>query len=392
MTSSTSLSPDQSAVLADISAWLKSKSSPHITVGGYAGTGKTTLISILRLLVKELFPNYKVAFACYTGKASQVLKQKLQSQKAILPNDFCGTIHSLMYTAVTDEDGQILRWKRNLELPFDLIIIDEASMVTSEIWSDLSSYNLPIIAVGDHGQLPPIDSDFNLMDAPQLKLEKIHRQAEGNPIIEIATLARTTGEIPFKVFSPDVRKASREDVDSMDLFEQWITSYRTESIVLCARNKTRIKLNQHIRQVRGFEQPTPQVGEILICLKNNYEAPGGPIYNGMLGTLKRVEEKYPYWYDMDIEFHDDNRLFTANVTNAQFNQEKLVSSVKGLHYSRIGERFDYGYALTVHKAQGSQAKTVVVFEEYAPYMSPEEWRRWLYTAVTRASERLLILK
>ncbi len=386
------LSPDQDAVLQDISAWLRQKPSQYITVGGYAGTGKTTLISVLRLMIKELYPSYKVAFACYTGKAAQVLKQKLQSQKALLKTDFCGTIHSLMYEAVTDKEGQIIRWKRNPELPFDLIIIDEASMVTSDIWKDLSSYGLPMIAVGDHGQLPPIDSEFNLMDNPQLKLEKIHRQAAGNPIIEVATLARTTGQIPFKRFSPNVIKANRQDIDAMDLFEQWLTTYRTDSLVLCARNKTRIKLNQHIRAVRGFEGPTPQPGETLICLKNNYESPGGPIYNGMLGTLKRIEDKYPFWYEVEIEFHDEDRLYSGKITNAQFNQEKLVTSVKGLHYTRIGDRFDYGYALTVHKAQGSQAQTVIVFEEYAPYMSDEEWRRWLYTAVTRASERLLILK
>lgn len=389
---STSLSPDQSSVLQDISAWLKTKPTPFITVGGYAGTGKTTLIAVLRLLIKELFPAQKVAFACFTGKASQVLKQKLLNQHAILNGDFCGTIHSLMYTAVADEDGQILRWERNPELPYDLIIIDEASMVTMDIWSDLQSYHLPIIAVGDHGQLPPIDSNFNLMDAPQLKLEKIHRQAEGNAIIEIATMARTTGDIPFKKFSADVIKADRQEYDSMDLFEQWLTSYRTDSLVLCARNKTRVKLNQHIRQVRGFEEPTPQPGETLICLKNNYEAPGGPIYNGMLGTLKRIEEKFPFWYDIELDFNDEPRTFNGTITNQQFNQEKLVTSVRNVHYSKIGDRFDYGYALTVHKAQGSQAKTVIVFEEFAPYMTPEEWRRWLYTAVTRASERLLILK
>src|SRR6185369_7163285 len=101
------LSPDQVSVMHTLTEWLRTKSSPHITVGGYAGTGKTTLISVLRLVIKELYPQYKVAFACYTGKASQVLKQKLLSQNALQPKDFCGTIHSLMYTAVTDTDGKI---------------------------------------------------------------------------------------------------------------------------------------------------------------------------------------------------------------------------------------------------------------------------------------------
>jgi exodeoxyribonuclease V len=189
-----------------------------------------------------------------------------------------------------------------------------------------------------------------------------------------------------------VIKLDRQNEDTMDVFEQWIKQYPKESLVLCARNKTRIQLNKHIRTVRGYEEETPQIGETVICLKNNYEASGGPIYNGMLGTLMRLEDKFVHWYDVDIVFHDENRTFSGEITQHQFLEEKLVTTVKGLHYSRIGDRFDFGYALTVHKAQGSQAKTVIVFEEYAPYMTDEEWRRWLYTAVTRASERLLILR
>ena len=386
------LSADQETVITALIAWMREKPSLSITVGGYAGTGKTTLISVLRAVIKELYPDKHVAFACYTGKASQVLKQKLSTQHVVQPKDFSGTIHSLMYTAVTDDDGRILRWKRNAELPFQLIIIDEASMVTSDIWRDLLAYGIPIIAVGDHGQLPPIESAFNLMESPELRLETIHRQAQGNPIIEIATLARQTGKIPFKRFNETVIKLDRRNEDTMEMFEQWITQYSKESLVLCARNKTRVQLNKHIREVRGFTEPTPQIGETLICLKNNYEASGGPIYNGMLGTLKRIEEKYIHWFDVDIAFHDEQRTFSGKISRHQFLQEKLVDSVKDLHYTKIGDRFDYGYALTVHKAQGSQAKTVVVFEEYAPYMTDEEWRRWLYTAVTRASERLLILR
>jgi exodeoxyribonuclease V len=386
------LSADQSRVIESLMDWLQKKPTLHITVGGYAGTGKTTLASVLRLLIHERTPQKKVAFGCYTGKASQVLKQKLTANNALYANDFCGTIHSLMYTAVTDDDGKILLWRRNSELPYDLIIIDEASMVTSDIWNDLLKYGLPIIAIGDHGQLPPIDSAFNLMETPELRLEKIHRQAEGNPIIEIATLARETGKIPFRSFSTDVLKVDRQTEDVSELLQQWVVPYSKDTLVLCARNKTRIQLNKHIRSLIGYEEEMPQIGETVICLKNNYESAGGPIYNGMLGKVKRIEAKYIHWYDIDIEFHDEDRLFSGEVSQHQFFQEKTIDSVKGLHYTRIGDRFDFGYALTVHKAQGSQAKSVVVFEEYAPYMTDEEWRRWLYTAVTRASDRLLIIR
>jgi len=387
-----SLSADQSLVVGALLDWVKTHPTPFMTVGGYAGTGKTTLTSILRGQLAEIYPRYRVAFACYTGKASQVLKLKLQQLHALRSKDYCGTVHSLMYTAVTGEDGKIIRWKRNPELPFDLIVIDEASMITSDIWKDLLAYQLPIIAIGDHGQLPPIESNFNLMESPELRLETIHRQAKGNPIIEIATLARETGQIPFQSFGSNIIKIDRRDPESTELCETWLANTQVETLVLCARNKTRIQLNTRIRQLRGYESEVPQVGETLICLKNNYEADGGPIYNGMLGTLLRLEVKYVHWYDIDLRFHDEQRVFTGEITQHQFFQEKTVDSVKGLHYTRIGDRFDFGYALTVHKAQGSQAKRVVLFEEYAPYMSDEEWKRWLYTAVTRASEELLIVR
>jgi len=152
-------------------------------VGGYAGTGKTTLISLLRQLIYDQTPQKRVAFACYTGKAAQVLKSKLTEQNTIYPQDFCGTIHSLMYTAQTDVDGKILAWRRNLTIPYDLLIVDEASMVTEDIWRDLCKYQLPIVAVGDHGQLPPIGGNFNLMENPQLRLEKIHRQEHNNRLL-----------------------------------------------------------------------------------------------------------------------------------------------------------------------------------------------------------------
>jgi exodeoxyribonuclease V len=389
------LSADQSTILADVLSWLKNRPTSNeqsLTIGGYAGTGKTTLVSVLRLAIKEVLPKYRVAFACYTGKASQVLRSKLIANSALFPQDFCGTIHSLMYTAVLDSDGKILTWRRTPKLEYDLIIVDEASMVTSDIWNDLSKYELPMIAVGDHGQLPPIESAFNLMDNPQLRLETIHRQAKGNPIIEIATMARESGVIPTQRFSANVHKVSRNHEDSTELFNQWVTPYSADTLVLCARNKTRIQLNKQIRGLLGYESDTPQVGETLICLKNNYESEGGTIYNGMLGKLKRLEENYLHWYNVEIEFHDEGRVFEGDISRHQFFQEKLVDKVKGLHYTKIGDRFDFGYALTVHKAQGSQAKTVILFEEYAPYMSDEEWRRWLYTAVTRASERLLIIR
>ena len=107
--------------------------------------------------------------------------------------------------------------------------------------------------------------------------------------------------------------------------------------------------------------------------------------------MYKRQPKDDHWYQASIEFIDDGRVFNGLISKYQFLQEKYVDSIPGIHYSKIGDRFDFGYALTVHKAQGSQAKKVLLFEEYSPYMKGEEWNRWLYTAVTRASEELYII-
>jgi exodeoxyribonuclease-5 len=105
-----------------------------------------------------------------------VLGNKLMN---IGPEDYVGTIHSLMYFPETDDvSGMILGWHRREWLEFDFIFVDEASMVGKEIWEDLLAYGVPIVAIGDHGQLPPIGKDnFNLMEDPEYVLTEIHRQA-----------------------------------------------------------------------------------------------------------------------------------------------------------------------------------------------------------------------
>jgi ATP-dependent exoDNAse (exonuclease V) alpha subunit len=145
-------------------------------VVGYAGTGKTFLISILR---KEIFDNWKtknVAFVSFTGKAIHVMRTKLNESKSFFQEDFCGTIHSFIYRPEMKYDKKtkkmiISKWikKERDELRdlYDLIFVDEASMVSEMLWKDLSFYGIPMIAVGDHGQIPPVGDNFNLMSNPQ---------------------------------------------------------------------------------------------------------------------------------------------------------------------------------------------------------------------------------
>ena len=181
-----SLTHDQQEALSDLSSWFSLPHKPFITLGGYAGTGKTTLLAILRQKIHQQNANVKVAFCAFTGKAALVLSGKLEAQGSIYKGDRVSTIHSLIYEVKTDKKGKITGWKRKPELELDLIIIDEASMITETIWNDLLSFGIPIIAVGDHGQLPPINGNFNLMGEVDLYLEQIHRQARTSPIITLS--------------------------------------------------------------------------------------------------------------------------------------------------------------------------------------------------------------
>jgi len=151
---------EQAEVLKALTDWLKTNSTPYITLGGFAGTGKTTLTGFLRLMIFKMQPKARVAFCAYTGKASRVLEGALKKATALKENDSVSTIHSLIYSVIVDEKGKMIGWKRKEKIKADLIILDEASMVTQEIWQDLMDYEIPIIAVGDHGQLPPIGGNL----------------------------------------------------------------------------------------------------------------------------------------------------------------------------------------------------------------------------------------
>ena len=381
-------SSDQKKVTAELLAWLKHHKTNFITVGGYAGTGKTTLIAVLRKKLYYRNKKLKVAFVSFTGKAARVLKTKLIIAKAVAAVDFVGTIHSLIYSPIINNNKEIIGWEKRKEIKYDLIVIDEASMVDEEIWNDLSSYQIPIIAVGDHGQLPPIRGNFNLMEKPNLKLEKIHRQAKNNPIIQLSRTARRCGKIPALGFGPKVWKMKREDYQAQEKVEELLANYNEDTLVICGYNDTRIKLNNFIRRKLGFDFPTPQVGDRVICLRNNREK---GIYNGMLGRLLFIKKKDKGWYQAEIKMDDEKELYDGLIAVEQFNRPRPMNFSKERKRIIKGDLFDFGYALTVHKAQGSQAKRVILFEERFSRMNDEQWRRWLYTAVTRAEEELYII-
>lgn len=253
----------------------------------------------------------------------------------------------------------------------EIIIVDEASMVSSVLYNDLMSFNLPILFVGDHGQLEPIGDNPNLMADPEIRLEKIHRQAENNPILRLAAALREEREVPRRWASTDgaltldTREAFWNAVHNLDDYQ-----------FICGYNKTRHDVNKIVRSKRGFTEVLHE-GDVVICLKNNYDF---MVFNGMQATVRKIRKRRGKTIDMQIET-EDGEMIEITCLKEQFGREVFKE-----HMDREVALFDYGYGITCHKSQGSEFDRVAVLEEVA---SMWERKRWTYTAATRARDVLL---
>lgn len=407
------LSPDQAEVFEQVMDWFIKARKEHmalLSMGGYAGTGKSTLVSVL---AKELevssTEQFKIAFCAYTGKAANVLQQKLRQANVKASRDgmhhhYCGTIHSLIYKPDIDGRGEVVDWhlkpEEEIAGEYSLIVVDEASMVEEKMLQDLQSYGVPILAVGDHGQLPPINGAFSLMEEPDLRLEKIHRQAEGNPIIHLSKIIRETGKLPEVEEwenTPAVRFCTFNELFGL-LEPLYETTDVRDIAILTYKNKTRCQMNYQARCMRNRKHmsPEPIEGDQMICLRNVK----GTLFNGMRGILEsRPVDFENHWYSGKLYFPDDELDVKGVFLRHQLNRDKTfqnfdeVNNLTGQFsnsWGKMGLLLDYGYALTVHKSQGSQFKHVFLMYERGR-QTPDEFRRWLYTAATRAQETLTIV-
>ena len=244
------MSVDQRARYFELCSWIENKGEkPQIrTLGGYAGTGKTALIA---QLAKKYDEQMDIAYCAYTGKAANLLRTRLRRYG--VRTSAVSTIHSLLYKAVTDESGRLVDWTRqHLEGMFDLIVVDEASMMDEKIFKDFLSTGVNVLAVGDHGQLPPVVGEFNLMEKPHLRLEKIHRQAEASPIIALSKHVRETGRLPhsWNYGGDDVQIVSKRELRSVIQHVYSLPGIHPLDVGLLAfSNKTRVSLNQMAREV-----------------------------------------------------------------------------------------------------------------------------------------------
>jgi exodeoxyribonuclease-5 len=346
---------------------------------GYAGTGKTTLA---RYFAEHV--DGEVLFAAFTGKAAQVLRARGAKNAR--------TIHSLIYRPkgeeeVSDEEtGKTTvspLFSLNRQSPLAqaaLIIIDECSMVDEALGRDLMSFGTPILVLGDPGQLPPISGGgFFTEHEPDILLTEIHRQARDNPIIDLAMQVREGREIMHGDYGT-AQVIGKNDVDRDMVLEA--------DQVLVGINRTRRRYNQRLRELKGFDQTYPQAGDKLVCLRND---PAKGLLNGSLWqVMTSSKETVKPGINLLVRPEDDDMdrgSAKIKLLKSAFDDPDL--EVPWQTKKRYDD-FDYGYALTVHKAQGSQWNSVVLFDESFAFRDSRE--RWLYTAITRAAERLVIVR
>ena len=364
----------------------------YTVISGYAGTGKSTLV---RFIIEALnVPEEDVCFATFTGKAAQVLLKK--------GNKNVRTLHKLLYKSFPKPDGTFVRIPVD-EIPYRIVVVDEVSMAPKTLMSLLANYDVHIICLGDPFQLPPIDKkeDNHLLDNPHVFLDEIMRQAQESEIIRL-TMDIRAGKPISPMYGDEVIIVKKDELNTGML--EWADQ------VLCATNATRVSLNTQMRQLAGMGNMKPQDGDKLICLMNYWDIFSDnedPLINGTIGWIKNSFTTYvqlPYWADnkqipvlmcdfltdggsvftgVDI---DRNMIITGESSMDWKTSYRLAKNPKTKHL--IPMEFTYGYAITCHKAQGSEWEKVLVVEENFPYK--EEHARWLYTAATRASEKLLI--
>lgn len=368
---------------------------------GNPGTGKSVVMGeILRRIQERSRINMnRVAPMAYTGAASIVMRLKgLTTAK---------TIHSWLYEReempLLDENGNIVMDRylnvpvmtfrfvpANLKGKLDIILIDEGGMVPLSMRNEILKTGAKIFVAGDVDQLPPVgDNPAFLNDYSRVRiLNEIMRQAQYSAIVYLSQ--RVKNDLPIhKGYYGDVLVVEDDEVT-----DQMIAA---SQVVLCGKNKTRDELNNHVRQnILGIHTPMPKYGEKLICRKNNWglECAGINLTNGLTGTVANAPDQTSFdGKTFRIDFVPDllpNSCFVQVPVSYKYliANKAMRDSLKHTGFVE-GNLFEFGYAQTVHLAQGSQWAKGIYFEEY---LNRDINARVHYTALTRFSNMCIYVK
>ena len=335
-------------------------------IGGYAGTGKTTLIANVVDRLKIGFK--KVAVMAPTGKAANVLCNKGVPAT---------TIHRVLYDL---EDSDRMEFKLRDSVDVDFFIVDESSMLSVEILADIQSFNKPTLYIGDPAQLEPVGDDAKLMHNADIVLTQIHRTAEHSDIIKFATALRTSCVHPVAYKSQHAARGKFDQLAFRHISELKRSEWLAFDQIIVGKNITRHKFNQTFKKGPAA---LPITSDKLICLRNDYEH---GVFNGELFTC--TSDEYT-----QCELTGELTLELENVdgirTRYPFWRDYFFDqSTPAYHKPRNCCWFDFAYAITCHKSQGSEWNNVAVVDE--AFGTPPN--RWRYTAVTRAAKHLTWIK
>jgi exodeoxyribonuclease-5 len=342
----------------------------------------------------------QIAYASFTGKAAEVLRKK--------GNPNAMTMHRLLFDSVPRPAGGFMH-KPKPALGFTIVVVDEVSMVPKSLMDQLFKHKVYVICLGDPFQLPPIDTDEDnhLLDHPHVFLDEIVRQAMDSEIIQLTMKIR--------------ENATLDDWKGNDVMILPNHSLNTGMLlwgdqVIVGTNMQRLAQNNNIRALLG-KGINPEDGDKVICLRNYWESinyDGDALVNGTIGTLTNSSQEWlslprQLIYNEPIQKFDVlNFDFVANgsiypavmgdrimlLTGEKCCDWRLaykLNRAKNRYGDLLPKEFSYGYAITCHKAQGSEWDKVLVLEEKFPFNKTEH-ARWLYTAATRAVDKLVIVK
>lgn len=405
-----SLNKEQDEALVKINEWLKDPNKWEFRLGGYAGTGKT-------FLLQHFINSYEGNVTCCTptGKAAAVLSIKLNGHSV-------QTIHSLLYrpVQVTDQDvalyqsmldaepeneviqkmladakakmkvgqvGFIQKDEHGIQ-PGQLLIVDESSMVTAKMYDDIKATKCKALFVGDPGQLPPVKGgDWFIKGDFGYILQDAQRQALDSPILRLALAIRTGAVVKADYQFDNCRIVDKDDFDKgeWDHYQQ----------VLTGKNFTRHSINRFMRTRKfGKEANHLPYADEKMAFQKNEDRGGINITNGLqfltASDYRYDDDKDQYLIDVDFDgikledmpFHDFH-------CRANYN-DKLVD-IEWRLKTKLRE-IDYAYAITVHKSQGSEWESVILADDSMNKKDTDFRRRWVYTAVTRAKNRLVWIK
>ncbi|MCR9182260.1 MAG: AAA family ATPase [Flavobacteriaceae bacterium] len=444
----------QDVVLQKISEFLVSSNSEDLfLLKGYAGTGKTTIISTVVNHLWEL--KKKAVLMAPTGRAAKVISN-YSGKEAF-------TIHKKIYFPKAQKGGGVTFTLQPNKHRDTFFIVDEASMIgdsasesklfeNGSLLDDLmqyvySGYGCKLILIGDTAQLPPVKmelspaldeqtlSNYYNKEVIAIELNEVVRQKEESGILHNATLLRQTLENGFYEdfkFNLQNFKDIIKPEDGYELQDAINDAYnvlgKEDTVIILRSNKRANLFNENIRSRILFQESELATGDYLMVVKNNYfwvkpTSDAGFIANGDIIEILEIHNfkdlygfrfaevtvrmvDYPKMKPFEtvllldtiksespsLSYEDSNKLYQEvmkDYEDVKSKYKKFLSVKANKYFNALQVKFSY--AITCHKSQGGQWNTVFVEQPYLPNGIDKEYLRWLYTAVTRAKEKLYLI-